>query len=100
MADVIGSLEVGKRADVVVLDMSNLCVTPLHAAVSSLVYSQRGDEVDRVYVDGRLVVEGGSLATAEEAEIRSRSAAAAAGLAARAGTNRLADRDWRSLVGA
>jgi 5-methylthioadenosine/S-adenosylhomocysteine deaminase len=100
MADSIGSLEVGKRADVVVLDMSNLCVTPLHAAVSSLVYSQRGDEVDRVYVDGRLVVEGGSLATAEEAEIRSRSAAAAAGLAARAGTNRLADRDWRSLVGA
>jgi 5-methylthioadenosine/S-adenosylhomocysteine deaminase len=46
------------------------------------------------------VVEGGSLATAEEAEIRSRSTAAAVGLAARAGTNRLADRDWRSLVGA
>lgn len=100
MADVIGSLEVGKRADIVVLDMSNLCVTPLHAAVSSLVYSHRGDEVDRVYVDGRLVVGGGMLSTAEEAEIRSRSAAAASGLAARAGTDRLADRDWRSLVGA
>lgn len=96
----IGSLEVGKRADLVVLDMSNLCVTPVHAAVSSLVYSQRGDEVDRVYVDGRLVVDGGVLATVDQEEVRSRSSAAAAGLAARAGTDRLADREWRSLVGA
>jgi 5-methylthioadenosine/S-adenosylhomocysteine deaminase len=96
----IGSLEVGKRADVVVLDMSNLCITPVHAAVSSLVYSQRGDEVDRVYVDGRLAVDGGVLVTVDEAEIRSLSSTAAAGLAARAGTDRLADRGWRSLVGA
>ncbi len=100
MADEIGSLEVGKRADIVVLDMANLCVTPVHAAVSSLVYSQRGDEVERVYVNGRLVVDGGVLATADEAEIRSRSAAAAAGLAARAGTARLVERDWRSFAGA
>ena len=95
----IGSLEVGKQADLVVLDMSNLCVTPVHAAVSSLVYSQRGDEVDRVYVDGRLVVDGGVLATVDQDEVRSRSSAAATGLAARAGTDRLADREWRSLVG-
>jgi cytosine/adenosine deaminase-related metal-dependent hydrolase len=74
--DEIGSLEVGKRADVVVLDMSNLCVTPLHAPVSSLVYSQRGDEVDQVYVDGRLVVDDGRLTTMDEDDIRIRSAAA------------------------
>jgi 5-methylthioadenosine/S-adenosylhomocysteine deaminase len=95
----VGSLEVGKRADVVVLDMSNLCTTPVHSAVSSLVYSQRGDEVERVYVDGRLVVDDGHLVTADEAEVRARSAAAAAGLAARAGTDRFAHREWRSMVG-
>jgi 5-methylthioadenosine/S-adenosylhomocysteine deaminase len=100
MASSIGSLEVGKRADVVVLDMSNLCVTPVHAAVSALVYSQRGDEVARVYVDGALVVNGGELVTVEESEVRARSAAAAAGLAARAGTDRFAARPWRSMVGA
>lgn len=94
MGDVIGSLEVGKRADVVVLDMSNLCVTPVHAAVSSLVYSQRGDEVDRVYVDGRLLVRDGTLVEIDEADIRARSAEAAAGLAARAGTDRYAHREW------
>ena len=49
--------------------MSNLCVTPVHAAVSSLVYSQRGDEVDRVYVDGRLVVDGGVLVTVDQDEV-------------------------------
>ncbi|RBY79566.1 amidohydrolase [Geodermatophilus sp. TF02-6] len=100
LEDAVGSLEVGKRADVVVLDLSNLCATPLHAAVSSLVYSQRGDEVERVYVDGRLVVDGGRLVTADEAEVRSRSAAAAAALTARAGTDRFAHRRWRSLIGA
>jgi 5-methylthioadenosine/S-adenosylhomocysteine deaminase len=99
MADSIGSLEVGKRADVVVLDLTNLCAGPVHAAVSSLVYSQRGDEVDRVYVDGRLVVSGGTLATADEADVRARSTAAATALATRAGTDRLALREWRSLVG-
>ncbi|MCW2583449.1 MAG: putative amidohydrolase [Klenkia sp.] len=98
MADSIGSLEVGKRADLVVLDATNLCVTPLHAAVSALVYSHRGDEVSRVYVDGRLVVEGGTLTTVPEADVRTRSAAAARGLADRAGTSRFATRPWRSMV--
>jgi 5-methylthioadenosine/S-adenosylhomocysteine deaminase len=98
LQDEIGSLEVGKRADLLVLDMSNLCVTPLHAAVSSLIYSQRGDEVKQVYVDGQLVVDGGSLTTFLEREIGARSAAAAEALASRAGTNRFAHRAWRSLA--
>jgi len=100
MADVIGSLEVGKRADVLVLDLTNLCASPVHAAVSSLVYSHRGDEVQQVYVDGRLVVSGGALVTVPEPEVRARSTAAASALAARAGTDRFASRPWRSLVGA
>lgn len=94
LGDSIGSLEVGKRADIVVLDMSNLCVTPVHAAVSSLVYSQRGDEVAKVYVEGRLLVRDGSLVEIEERDIKARSLRAAAELAARAGTGRYAHRDW------
>jgi 5-methylthioadenosine/S-adenosylhomocysteine deaminase len=98
MADSIGSLEVGKRADVVVLDMSNLCATPVHNAVSSLVYSQRGDEVRQVYVDGRLVVADGAPVCVETSDVIARSTAAATALAARAGTDRFAARPWRSLV--
>jgi 5-methylthioadenosine/S-adenosylhomocysteine deaminase len=96
MGHLIGSLETGKRADLVVLDMSNLCVTPMHSAVSSLVYSQRGDEVDRVYVDGELVVSDGSLVRVDEREIQEQSLRAATSLAARAGTDRYATREWPS----
>jgi 5-methylthioadenosine/S-adenosylhomocysteine deaminase len=96
MSDRIGSLEPGKRADVVVLDMSNLCLTPVHQPVSALVYSGRGDEVDRVYVDGALVVADGHLVTMDEARIRAHSAEAASALTVRAGTSSFAHRPWRS----
>jgi 5-methylthioadenosine/S-adenosylhomocysteine deaminase len=98
MQDVIGSLEPGKRADVVVAELSSLCLTPLHQPVSALVYSARGDEVDRVYVDGRLVVRGGAPVLVNPSEVRRRSAAAASALTDRAGTAALARRAWRSMI--
>lgn len=99
MADEIGSLEPGKRADVVVLSLDNLCVAPVHHPVSALVYSARGDEVERVYVDGQLVVSDGHLSTRDEAGIRRSSLTAARSLARRAGTDSFANRPWRSRVG-
>jgi 5-methylthioadenosine/S-adenosylhomocysteine deaminase len=98
MADEIGSLEPGKRADVVVADLTGFCLTPVHQAVSALVYSARGDEVDRVYVDGRQVVRAGVPTLVSPTEVRRRSAAAARALTTRAGTAALADRPWRSIV--
>jgi 5-methylthioadenosine/S-adenosylhomocysteine deaminase len=98
MADEIGSLEPGKRADVVVADLSGFCLTPVHQAVSALVYSARGDEVDRVYVDGRQVVRAGVPTLTSPTEVRRRSTAAARALTARAGTAALANRPWRSIV--
>lgn len=59
---------------------------------------QRGDEVELVVDDGRLVVDDGRLTIVDEDEVRVRSSAAAAGLTVRAGTDRFARRDWRSLV--
>jgi 5-methylthioadenosine/S-adenosylhomocysteine deaminase len=98
MADDIGSLEPGKRADIVVADLTSFCLTPVHQAVSALVYSARGDEVDRVYVDGRQVVRAGIPTLVSPTEVRRRSAAAARALTVRAGTAALADRPWRSIV--
>lgn len=98
MADEIGSLEPGKRADVVVADLSSLCLTPLHQPVSALVYSARGDEVDHVFVDGRQVVRDGAPVLVDTAGIRRRSAAAARALTERAGTAALAHRPWRSMI--
>jgi cytosine/adenosine deaminase-related metal-dependent hydrolase len=65
----IGSLEVGKKADLVVLDFNRLHTTPSPNPVSTLVYAATGGEVDMVVVDGQVVVEQGNLLTMDEDEV-------------------------------
>jgi cytosine/adenosine deaminase-related metal-dependent hydrolase len=66
----IGSVEVGKRADLVVLDLEGPHVQPAEAdLVSRLVYSARAADVRHVLVDGKLVVKDGRLKTANLEEI-------------------------------
>jgi 5-methylthioadenosine/S-adenosylhomocysteine deaminase len=97
MAAEIGSIEPGKRADLVLLRFNNPCVNPVHHVVSSLVYSARGDEVDSVWVDGLQVVIGGRLALADQEEAGRAAQRAADGLVERAGLEVLRQRPWRSL---
>jgi 5-methylthioadenosine/S-adenosylhomocysteine deaminase len=65
-----GSLEAGKRADVVVVDAGH---TPhaagTHDPVSHLVYAARAGDVRTVVVDGRIVVSEGRLVTLDEAAV-------------------------------
>ena len=70
LAHEIGSLEVGKKADLVVLDLDRLHTTPSPNPVSSLVYAATGGEVDTVMVDGRVLVQGGSLLSMSEEEVK------------------------------
>jgi 5-methylthioadenosine/S-adenosylhomocysteine deaminase len=56
MADRIGSLEPGKRADVIVVDMSSARQAPMYDPVSHLVYVTRGDDVRTTIVEGRVVM--------------------------------------------
>src|SRR5262249_35107849 len=67
-ADEIGSLEVGKRADVIAVDVRRPTLTPVHTRpmrnlVPNLVYAARGDEVEHVFVDGQLIVAHGRVLT-------------------------------------
>jgi 5-methylthioadenosine/S-adenosylhomocysteine deaminase len=64
----IGSLEVGKRADVAVVRLERLHTTPVKDVVSALVYSTETDDVDTVIIDGRIVMRDGKLLTIEESE--------------------------------
>jgi 5-methylthioadenosine/S-adenosylhomocysteine deaminase len=74
----IGSIEVGKRADLVALDLSGPHGQPDSADLASrLVYAARAADVRHVLVDGRLVVRGGRLLTADLGEIRVKANAAA-----------------------
>src|SRR6266480_1844868 len=67
----IGSIEVGKCADVVVLDLAAPHAQPEDAdLISRIVYSARAGDVRHVIVDGRIVVRDGMLKTADVAEIR------------------------------
>lgn len=60
MEDEIGSLEVGKKADVIVIDPRRLPLAPIQTALSNLIYSNDPWAVRDVYVDGeQLVANGG-----------------------------------------
>ncbi|GCE30820.1 amidohydrolase [Dictyobacter alpinus] len=65
----IGSLETGKKADLVLIDFERLHTTPSINPVSTLVYAATGGEVDTVLVDGQIVVQQGELVTMKEDEI-------------------------------
>ena len=81
----IGSLEAGKKADLVVLDFERLHTTPSLNPISTLVYAATGGEVDMVVVDGQIVVEQGQLLTMDEEEVMEQARYHAGALYRRAG---------------
>jgi cytosine/adenosine deaminase-related metal-dependent hydrolase len=62
----IGSLEVGKAADVVIVDAENTRLTPTYDPVGTLVRYAVGTDVESVVVAGRLVVDEGRVLTVDE----------------------------------
>jgi len=67
----IGSLEVGKKADIIIIDLSKPHLTPLYNPYSHLVYAVGGADVDTVIINGRIVMENRTLLTLKEKEILS-----------------------------
>jgi 5-methylthioadenosine/S-adenosylhomocysteine deaminase len=59
----IGSLEPGKRADIILLDMHKPHLTPLYHPASQLVYAARGSDVATVIINGRIVMQDGQILT-------------------------------------
>jgi cytosine/adenosine deaminase-related metal-dependent hydrolase len=65
----IGSIEAGKKADLVLIDLKKPHLVPFTDVVSDLVYSAMGSDVDMVLVDGRVLLEGGRATTLDEERI-------------------------------
>ena len=65
----IGSLEVGKKADVVLLDLRRPHLYPLNMAVFRLIYFANGNDVDTVIVDGRIALQNREAVFVDEDEI-------------------------------
>ncbi len=70
--DEIGSLEPGKRADIVLVDTRRPGLTPLYRVYSHLVYAARGSDVTTVIVNGRVVVRDREILTVDEEEVMER----------------------------
>ncbi len=79
----IGSLEPGKRADVILLDLDEDNLVPLYNPLSHLAYAARSADVRTVLVDGQVVLEDRRLLSLDEAEVRHQVRALAADIAAR-----------------
>ena len=67
--DEIGSLEAGKRADLVVLDMMKVNTVPAHDEIANLVYCGSGANVDSVVINGRFVLLEGRFTTVNEGAV-------------------------------
>ena len=61
LGDEVGSLEVGKRADLIIIDTHKPHLTPLYDPVSHLVYTASGSDVRHVIVDGQWAVKEGTI---------------------------------------
>ena len=68
--DDLGRLASGARADIVCVDLSRYHYGPVVDPVRSLVAFGKGQDVDAVYVDGRLVVQDGSVLNVDEQELQ------------------------------
>ena len=66
LGESIGSLEVGKKADLILIDLSKPHLKPLHNIYASIVYSARGSDVDTVIVDGKILMENRQVKTLGE----------------------------------
>ncbi|HEY1363501.1 MAG TPA: amidohydrolase [Xanthobacteraceae bacterium] len=80
----LGSLEPGKKADIILIDIDRPEWVPTYNHVYTLVYTASGDCVETVIVDGRILMENRELTTIDLAEVHARCRALAPGLAARA----------------
>ena len=66
---VTGSLEVGKKGDVIVVDSQRPHLTPMYNPCSHLVYSARGNDVVHAIINGRQVMEDRDLLTLNLTEV-------------------------------
>lgn len=72
LADEIGSLEVGKSADVVAIRLDDIECLPIYDPISQVVYAAGRDKVTDVWVAGQHVLKGRRLTTLDEEELRAK----------------------------
>jgi 5-methylthioadenosine/S-adenosylhomocysteine deaminase len=90
----LGSLEVGKKADVTILDTMRPEWQPIHNPVANLVYCAHGGCADTVIVDGKVLMRGGKVLTLNESDLYEEARDRAKSLVRRAGLESIKDPLW------
>ena len=70
IADQIGSLKVGKRADLIAIDMGSLETAPIFDVISHIVYTAGREHVSHSWINGRCVMRERTLATLDETALK------------------------------
>ena len=95
--DEVGSLEPGKKADVILLDLFKPHTYPLNMPLYRAVYYANGSDVDTVIVDGRILMRGRTVLTVDETEalhVAQRESELAIERSGLAELNRMPERVW------
>jgi 5-methylthioadenosine/S-adenosylhomocysteine deaminase len=74
MADQIGSIEVGKKADLIALDLSSLNTQPLYDPVAQIVYAASSRQVSHVWIDGEAQLRDFEFCQLDSAELIAKAA--------------------------
>jgi len=81
----IGSIEVGKYADLTMIDLQQPCMVPCFRPISNLVYAATPDVVDSVMIHGEMVLRGRELVGMDEKAILAKAGETSRNLARRSG---------------
>ncbi|XP_074295740.1 uncharacterized protein LOC141623537 isoform X2 [Silene latifolia] len=81
----IGSLEVGKKADIVIINPCSWTMIPIHDSISSLVYSMRTENIVSVICNGKWIMKDKNILNVDEGEVISQAKQASKELLERAG---------------
>jgi len=73
----VGTIEVGKRADLIVVGLSRPRQQPLFDPVAQIVYTSRGDDVETMIVNGKVLMRNRKVLTLDESRVLSEARAAA-----------------------
>lgn len=65
----IGSLEIGKRADMISIDLDQAHLTPMYDPYSHLVYAARGSDVNDAIINGKIIMRNREVSTIEEEKV-------------------------------
>ncbi|MDL2273155.1 amidohydrolase family protein [Oscillospiraceae bacterium OttesenSCG-928-G22] len=89
LGDEVGSLKVGKKADIILINLDEPCLSPviqspIRNIVPNLVYSAKGSEVEMSIIDGKIVMENRRVLTVNEHEVVMAANEAAATISKRA----------------